>query len=62
MLFSTCILVTGGGILGVALLDTLADSLGWYWLGNAVKIILPIVGFATAIIFLETNAILGWLK
>ncbi|MFD2446358.1 hypothetical protein ACFSO7_20565 [Bacillus sp. CGMCC 1.16607] len=62
MLFSTGILLAGGGILGVALLDSLADSLGFLWLGNFVKVILPIVGFALAIYFLETNAIIGWLR
>lgn len=62
MLFGSGLLIAGGGILIVALLDTAADQLGIHWLGNLMKIILPIVGFATAIYFLETNAIIGWLK
>lgn len=62
MLFGSGILLAGGGLLAVILLDTAADQLGFHLLGNVVKIILPIVGFALAIYFLETNALIGWLK
>jgi uncharacterized membrane-anchored protein len=62
MLFEAGLLLAGGGILGVALLDVLAESFGFHWLNTFVKFILPIIGFAAAIYFLETNAIIGWLK
>jgi hypothetical protein len=62
MLFGSGILIAGGGLLAIALLDTAADQFGFHWLGNIVKIILPIIGFALAIYFLETNAIIWWLK
>jgi hypothetical protein len=62
MLFGPGVIIVGGSILAVALLDVLADSFGFHWLGNFVKFILPIVGFAAAIYFLETNPIVGWLK
>lgn len=62
MLFSSGVILVGGGILGVALLDVLSESVGFQWLNTFVKFILPIIGFAAAIYFLETNVIIGWLR
>lgn len=62
MLFGSGVILVGGGILGVALLDVLSESLGFQWLNTLVRFILPIIGFAAAIYFLETNVIIGWLR
>jgi hypothetical protein len=62
MLFGPGMLLAAGATIGVALLDKLCEELGIHWLGTAIKLILPIVGFGLAIYFLETNALLMWLK
>jgi len=62
MLFSGQLLLAAGGVLVVALSDSLADSLGYHWLGTAVKLLLPIAGLACGVYFLEANPIVGWLR
>ncbi|RHW31498.1 hypothetical protein D1B31_22085 [Neobacillus notoginsengisoli] len=60
-MFEAPLLIAAGGILVTALTDSLADSLGYHWLGTVVKIALPIAGFAAGIYFLEFNPMLRWL-
>jgi hypothetical protein len=62
MLFGPGMFLAAGATIGVALLDKVCEELGFNWLGTVIKLILPIVGFALAIYFLETNTMLRWLK
>lgn len=62
MLFGSGLFLAAGTTISLALLDKLCDEFGIYWLGTAMKLILPIVGFGLAIYFLETNSLLRWLK
>lgn len=62
LMFSTGMFLAAGATIGVALLDKLCEELGIHWLGTFIKLLLPIAGFGLAIYFLETNAILRWLK
>ncbi|OCA84474.1 hypothetical protein A8F94_17405 [Bacillus sp. FJAT-27225] len=62
MLFGPGILLAAGGVLVVAMTDSLADSLGYHWLGTAVKFLVPLAGLACGVYFLEMNPItLRWL-
>lgn len=56
------ILLAGGATIIVAALDKTLDSYGYHTLGNILKILLPIAGFVAGVYFLETNALIGWLK
>lgn len=62
MLFGPGMLLAAGATIGIALIDKICEEIGIHWLGAAIKMILPIVGFGLAIYFLETNALLRWLK
>lgn len=62
MLFGSGMFLAAGATIAVALLDKATEELGIHWLGTVIKLILPVVGFALAIYFLETNSILWWLK
>jgi hypothetical protein len=61
-MFSSTVLIAGGTILATALLDKTCEDYGFQALGTVVKILLPIVAFAAGIYFIETNAIMGWLR
>lgn len=61
MLFGPGMFLAAGATIGIALIDKLCEEFGFHWLGTAIKLILPIVGFTLAIYFLETNALLWWL-
>jgi hypothetical protein len=62
MLFGPGILIAGGSCIAVAVLDRIAEDCGIQWLSTSLKLVLPIVAMAASIYFLETNAILGWLR
>lgn len=62
MLFSGAMLLAGGGVVALACIDKTAESFGWYRIGSIVKILLPIAAFAAGVYFLETNALLEWLR
>jgi hypothetical protein len=62
MLFGSGMFLAAGATIGIALIDKLCEEFGIHWLGTAIKLILPIVGFGLAIYFLETNVLLWWLK
>lgn len=62
MLFGPGMLLVAGATIGIALVDKVCEELGIYWLGTALKLIIPIAGLALAIYFLETNPLLRWLK
>lgn len=61
-MFSTGLLLSAGATIVIALLDKTCEQLHFYWVGTFLKILLPIIGFALAIYFLDTNPLLRWLK
>ncbi|MFD2681493.1 hypothetical protein [Bacillus seohaeanensis] len=62
MLFEPMFFIAGGTVLAAALLDKTLEGYGFHALGTVVKIVLPIAAFAAGVYFIETNAILGWLR
>lgn len=62
MLFGTGMFLAAGTTIALAVLDKTFEELGIHWLGTAIKLILPIVGFGLAIYFLEMNSLLRWIK
>jgi hypothetical protein len=62
MLFGPGILIAGGSFIAITLLDKFADDCGIYWLGSALKIIIPIVAMVASVYFLETNTLVRWLR
>lgn len=62
MLFEPMFFVAGGATLALALLDKTLSDYGFYGLSTTLKILVPLAGLAAGVYFLETNAILGWLR
>lgn len=61
LLFDSTMLIGGGAVVAVALLDKAAEEFGYHWLGTIAKIILPIAGLVACIYFIETMPILRWI-
>jgi hypothetical protein len=61
-MFSVGLLISAGATVAIALADRLLEDTGFYWLGTALKIAIPLIGMGFAIYFLETNSLLRWLK
>lgn len=61
-MFSSGILLAGGSCIVLALLDKFADDCGIPWLGNTLKILIPIAAMIASVYFLETNTFLRWLR
>lgn len=62
MLFGPGILISAGATIVMAVLDKSLDDMGYQWMGTALRLLLPIAGFALGIYFLENNPIIGWLR
>jgi hypothetical protein len=61
-MFSAGLLASVGITVLVAVADKVLEDTGFYWLGTALKIIIPLIGMGFAVYFLETNSILRWLR
>ncbi|MDF1507177.1 hypothetical protein PZE06_12070 [Robertmurraya sp. DFI.2.37] len=62
MLFTPTLLVAGGATVALACLDKTLDSYGFHALGTALRIALPLAALLAGVYFIETNALLGWLR
>lgn len=62
LLFDPMFFVAGGVTLGVALIDKILESFGFYFLQDLLKIIVPLAGLALGVYFIENNPLLGWFK
>lgn len=62
MLFEPMFFIAGGITIALAYLDKTLESYGFHAIGNVLKIALPLAGLAAGVYFIETNAIMGWLK
>lgn len=61
-MFSTGLLLSAGATITIAMLDKALEETGFFWLGTALKLLVPLSGMALGVYFLEHNPILGWLK
>lgn len=55
LLFSPSVLVAGGVAIGMIALDKTLSSFGFYWLGDILRILLPVAALALGVYFLEYN-------
>ncbi|MDQ0270705.1 hypothetical protein [Cytobacillus purgationiresistens] len=62
MLFTTTMLLAAGSTILVAAVDKTAETYGFHALGTVIRILLPLAGLAAGVYFIETNALIGWLK
>ena len=62
MLFTPTLLLAGGATLVLAAVDKTLETYGFGALGTILRIALPIAAFATGIYFIESNALIGWLR
>jgi hypothetical protein len=62
MLFESTVIIGGGSIVALAVLEKLAEDYGYSWLGGTIKLLVPIAGLAVAVYFLEFNPLLHWLR
>lgn len=61
-MFSAGLLASVGITVLIAVTDKVLEDTGFYWLGTALKIAIPLIAMGFAVYFLETNSILRWLK
>jgi hypothetical protein len=61
MMFTGGLLLSAGATIAVALVDKTLDEAGYQWLGTVLRIVVPVVGMALGVYFLQTNPILRWL-
>jgi hypothetical protein len=61
IMFDVPFLMGAGSIVGVAVIDKLAEDYGWSWVGSVLKIVLPGLALGAAVWFLTTNPIAGLL-
>ena len=62
MLFGPGILIAGCSFITVVVLEKTAEDFGITWLSSTLKLVVPIAAILFAIFFLETNALLRWLR
>jgi hypothetical protein len=62
LMFSTGLLLSAGATVVIAVTDRVLEDTGFYWLSTLLKIAIPLIGIGFAVYFLETNALLGWLR
>jgi hypothetical protein len=61
-MFGAGILIAGGSVIAIALLDKVAEDCGIGWLSTTLKLLVPIAALAISIYFLETNSMMRWLR
>ncbi|EKN66047.1 hypothetical protein BABA_17427 [Neobacillus bataviensis LMG 21833] len=61
-MFGPGIIIAGGSIIAVALLDKVAEDTGIIWLSVALKLLVPIAALAVSVYFLQSDAILRFLR
>lgn len=62
MLFEPSILIAGGATILLACIDKMLESYGLQFLGSVLRIAIPLAAMAAGVYFIETNAIIGWLR
>ncbi|TCJ05029.1 hypothetical protein [Cytobacillus praedii] len=62
MLFGPGILIAGGATILLACIDKTLESYGFQFLGSVLRIAIPLAAMAAGVYFIETNAMIGWLK
>ncbi|AIM17285.1 hypothetical protein HW35_14445 [Bacillus sp. X1(2014)] len=55
LLFDGGILIAGGVTVGLIALDKTLSNFGYHWLGDAIRILLPVAALALGAYFLEYN-------
>jgi hypothetical protein len=61
-MFGPGILIAGGSIIAVALLDKLAEDTGIVWLSMTLKLLVPIAALAISVYFLQSDAIMRFIR
>lgn len=62
MLFGPGVLIAGGATILLACLDKTLEGYGFQFIGKVLRFAIPLAAMATGVYFLETNAILEWLR
>ena len=62
MLFTPTLLLAGAATVALAALDKTLESYGFHALSTVLKIAVPLAAMAAGVYFIETNALIGWLK
>ncbi|KAB2337672.1 hypothetical protein F7731_08755 [Cytobacillus depressus] len=61
-MFSAGLLLSAGTTVVIAVTDKVLEETGIHWLGTILKIAIPLTAMALGVYFLETNALLRWLR
>lgn len=61
-MFSTGLLLSAGITIATAIIDKTLEESGYQWLGTTLRIAIPLAAMALGVYFLQTNAILRWLR
>lgn len=62
MLFEPMFFIAGATTIALACLEKTLESFGYHTLGNVLKILIPIAALIAGVYFIETNALLRWLR
>jgi hypothetical protein len=61
-MFGPGILIAGGSIIAIALLDKVAEDTGIVWLSMTLKLLVPIAALALSVYFLQSDAIMRFIR
>ena len=61
-MFGPGILIAGGSFIAVAVLDKVAEDCGITWLSTTLKLIIPIAALAISVYFLQSDAIMRFIR
>lgn len=62
MMFTGTMLLAAGSTILIAAADKTAETYGFHGVGTVLRILLPLAGLVAGVYFIETNALIGWLK
>jgi len=62
MMFTGTMLLAAGSTILIAAADKTAETYGFRGVGTVLRILLPLAGLVAGVYFIETNALIGWLK
>lgn len=61
-MFSTGLIISAGATVFLSLVDKFLDESGYQFLGNFLRLAIPLAGMALGVYFLDHNDILRWLR
>jgi hypothetical protein len=61
-MFGPGIIIAGGSIIAVALLDKVAEECGIGWLSTTLKLLVPVAALVISVYFLQSDAVMRFIR